>query len=53
MTLFKTNIMRDILHLEIRRQMREARLCWYWHMISQNVKYVGRRALNIDIPGKR
>ena len=33
--------------------MREARLRWYGHVTIRNVEYVGRRVLNIDVPGRR
>ena len=34
-------------------KMREDRLRWYGHVIRRDQKYVGRRVMKMEIPGKR
>ena len=37
----------------LRMKMREGRLRWYGHVMRRDQEYVGRRVMEIELPGKR
>ncbi|XP_068227756.1 uncharacterized protein [Palaemon carinicauda] len=38
---------------EMSKKIREKRLYWFGHIMRRNQKYVGRRLLEMDVPGRR
>ena len=38
---------------EIAKKAHEMRLKWYWHVMSSEVHYVGRRAMEKKVQGRR
>ena len=50
----KNEYIRGSAHVEqLGQKVREARLRWYGHVRRREVGYVGRRMLEMELPGKR
>ena len=45
---------RDTVKIErLRMKMREGRLRWYGHVMRRDQEYVGRKMIEMELPGKR
>ena len=38
---------------EVSRKVQEGRLRWFGHMMRREEEYVGRRVMNLEVPGRR
>ena len=49
----RSEYIRETVKGQISKKAREARLRWYWHVKRREDAYVGRRVLEIKLPGKK